>query len=251
VDGIEFSTGVVPVQPRHPQVLAQQALTVQAISKGRLTLGIGLSHQVVIEGMWGLPFDKPGTYMREYLSALLPMLRGETISFEGEFLKAVTIGRVGPEVTAPPAVVVAALGPVMLKMAGTLTDGTVTWMTGIATLRDYVVPTITKAADEAGRPRPRVIASLPVCLTGDVAAASERINKALAIYPTLPSYKAMMDREGAATPADVGLVGTRDLIEDGIGQLAAAGVSEVVVGAMGSREEQDATNALLSELASR
>jgi alkanesulfonate monooxygenase SsuD/methylene tetrahydromethanopterin reductase-like flavin-dependent oxidoreductase (luciferase family) len=124
-------------------------------------------------------------------------------------------------------------------------------MTGIATLRDYVVPTITKAADEAGRPRPRVIASLPVCLTGDVAAASERINKALAIYPTLPSYKAMMDREGAATPADVGLVGTRDLIVDGIGQLAAAGVSEVVVGAMGSREEQDATNALLSELASR
>ena len=115
---------------------------------------------------------------------------------------------------------VAALAPKMLELAATLADGTVTWMTGIATLRDYIVPTITKAAADAGRPAPEVIASLPVCCTSDVPAAIERINTSLAIYPTLPSYKAMLDKEGATGPADVALIGSKDQIVDALGQLA-------------------------------
>jgi 5,10-methylenetetrahydromethanopterin reductase len=246
VDGIGFATGVIPVHPRHPQVLAQQALTVQAISKGRLTLGIGLSHKVVVEGFWGYSFEAPATYMRQYLEAIVPMLNGQTVSVQGTRVSATTIGPVGPAGATPPKLVIAALAPKMLELAGTLTDGTVTWMTGIATLRDYIVPRITAAAAAAGRPAPEVIASLPVCCTSDVPAAIERINTSLAIYPTLPSYKAMLDKEGAASPADVALVGSKDQIADALGQLAAAGVTEVGAAILGTREEQAATLDALS-----
>ncbi len=249
VDGIGLGTGVIPVHPRHPQVLAQQALTVQAISNGRLTLGIGLSHQVVVEGLWGYSFEAPGTYMHEYLDALAPMLRGETVSVKGNRVSATTIGPVGPAGATPPTLVVAALGPKMLELAATLADGTVTWMTGIATLRDYIVPTISKAAVAAGRPAPEVIASLPVCCTSDVPAAIERINTSLAIYPTLPSYKAMLDKEGATSPADVALVGSKDQIVDALSQLAAAGVTEMGAAIIGTPAEQTATLDVLSGFA--
>jgi 5,10-methylenetetrahydromethanopterin reductase len=249
VDGINFATGVIPVHPRHPQVLAQQALTVQAISRGRLTLGIGLSHQVVVEGLWGYSFEAPATYMHQYLDAIVPMLHGEAVNVHGSRVSAVTVGPVGPAGATPPKLVIAALAPKMLELAATLTDGTVTWMTGLATLRDYIVPTITKAAAEAGRPAPEVIASLPVCCTSAVAEASERINKSLAIYPTLPSYKAMLDKEGATNPADVALIGSKDQIVDALGELAAAGVTEMGAAVIGTPAEQTATLDVLSEVA--
>jgi 5,10-methylenetetrahydromethanopterin reductase len=251
VDGIGFGTGVIPIHPRHPQVLAQQALTVQAISNGRLTLGIGLSHEVVVQGMWGYSFESPATYMREYLDAIVPMLRGETVDVTGTRVRAMTIGTVGPAGATPPKLVVAALGPKMLETAARLTDGTVTWMTGLATLRDYVVPTINKAAADAGRPTPEVIASLPVCCTSDAPGAKERINKALAIYPTLPSYKAMLDKEGATGAADVALIGSKEEILDTLNQLEAAGVAELGAAVMGSGDEQAATIELLSGFARR
>jgi 5,10-methylenetetrahydromethanopterin reductase len=251
VDGIEFGTGVIPVHPRHPQVLAQQALTVQALSSGRLTLGIGLSHKVVVEGMWGLSYDAPATYMREYLDALLPMLRGEVVQTTGTRVSATTIGPVGPKVATPPKVVIAALGPAMLGLAGSLTDGTVTWMTGTATLRDYIVPTIRTAAADAGRPAPEIIASLPVCVTSDVSATKALIDGALAIYPTLPSYKAMLDKEGATNASDVSIVGTADEVARGLDELAEAGVTEMSVAIIGSESDQAATRELLADYAAR
>ncbi len=251
VDTIEVATGVVPIHPRHPMVLAAQALTVQAISGGRLTLGIGLSHKVMVEGVWGISFDKPGTYMREYLDALVPMLRGEPVNVQGTLVRANVFQAVGPRASSPPSLVVAALGPEMLRLAGTVTDGTVTWMTGIATLRDYVVPTIRSAAEAAGRPAPRVIASVAICLTDDVSAAAERIDKELAIYPTLPSYKAMLDREGVTSASGVSIIGSRDRIEDAIGAFADAGVTEALASPMGSKDEVSATFALLGELAAK
>jgi alkanesulfonate monooxygenase SsuD/methylene tetrahydromethanopterin reductase-like flavin-dependent oxidoreductase (luciferase family) len=137
----------------------------------------------------------------------------------------------------------------MLRLAGTVTDGTVTWMTGIATLRDHIVPTIRSAAEAAGRPAPRVIASVAICLTDDVSGAAERIDKELAIYPTLPSYKAMLDREGATSPSQVSIIGSRDKIEDALGAVVDAGVTEVLTGPIGTKDEVSATFALLGELA--
>ena len=155
VPGIDLGTGVVPVYPRHPMMLAQQALTVQMATDNRLLLGIGLSHQVVVENMWGMSFERPAAYMREYLTALMPLLRGETVHCEGE---RVTTNAFAPldiaDVEAPP-VLVAALGDTMLKLTGRLADGTITWMTGTGTIGDHIAPTITAAAEAAGRPAPR------------------------------------------------------------------------------------------------
>ena len=200
--GIEVGTAVVPTYPRHPAVLAQQAMTAAlALGPGRLTLGIGLSHQIVIESMYGYSFEKPARHMREYLSVLLPLLDGTAVSVDGTMLSA-HIGLPTPRPGRVP-VLLAALAPQMLKLAGELTDGTVLWMTGPATVRDHVIPAITAAATAAGKDSPRVVCILPVCVTSDEAAARASAAEEFAIYGQLPSYRAMLDKEGAAGPADV------------------------------------------------
>jgi F420-dependent oxidoreductase-like protein len=249
VPGIELGTGVVPVYPRHPMMLAQQALTVQAATGNRLLLGIGLSHQVVVEGMWGISFDKPARYMKEYLAALMPLLHGETVSVAGERITANAFQAIAvPDAKAPP-VLVAALGTTMLKLAGRVADGTVTWMTGTATIESHIAPTIRAAAEAAGRPAPRIGVSLPISVTADVERTKETINKAFSIYPNLPSYKAMLDKEGAEAAADIALVGDEDSVIASIEKLAAAGATDFVASIVGTSEERDRTFALISEMA--
>jgi F420-dependent oxidoreductase-like protein len=227
-------------------VLAQQALTTQAATDGRLALGIGLSHQLVIEGMYGYSFDKPARHMREYLEILIPLIQSGNVSYTGETLS----GRAGIEVkgATPCPVLLAALGTKMLKLAGGVADGTVTWMTGPATIEAHIVPTITKAAAQASRPAPRVGVGLPVCLTDDVDAARERAARNFEIYGSLPSYRAMLDREGAAGPADVAIVGDEGAIRQQVERLEAGGATDLVANVFGSGEERARTTALLQAL---
>ena len=152
---IELQTGVVPTYGRHPLTMAQQALTVQAASGGRFVLGIGLSHQMVIENMFGLSFDKPVRHMREYLAVLMPLIHEGKVSFRGETISTEASIGVAPRIPCP--VLVAALGEQMLKLAGTVADGTVTWMTGPATLASHTVPIINAAAVAAVRDGLRVV----------------------------------------------------------------------------------------------
>jgi F420-dependent oxidoreductase-like protein len=224
VPRIELGTGVIPTYPRHPMMLAAQALTTQMACDGRLLLGIGLSHQIVIESMFGMSFEKPARHMREYLSILMPLLHGEPAAFDGETLS--TNASLGITGVAAPPVAVAALGPLMLKLAGRLADGTVTWMTGPATLAEHTVPTITEAAAEAGRPAPRVVVGLPVCVTDDVDGARARAAKTYEMYGFLPSYRAMLDREGAEGPADVAIVGDEATVAAAIERVADAGATD-------------------------
>jgi 5,10-methylenetetrahydromethanopterin reductase len=238
---LDLGTAVVPIQTRHPTMLAAQARTVQEAIGGRLSLGIGLSHKAVVEGMWGISFERPAKYMSEYLDALAPMLRGERASSHGERVSATTIGTLGPSDVRTPGLLVAALAPKMLEMAGTVTDGTLTWMTGVKTIATHVVPTINAAAAAAGRPTPRVVCSLPISVTGDVADTMAKVNEQLAIYGTLPSYRAMLDREGAAGPADVGLFGSRDEVLEKLHALAEAGVTEFSAALAGDANDRDAT----------
>jgi F420-dependent oxidoreductase-like protein len=244
VPGIGLATSVVPIYPRHPVMLAAQALTVQAATGGRLTLGIGLSHQIVIENVFGQSFDRPLRHMREYLAILMPVLRGEAASFQGEVLSGTTWGPLEIDAPAPP-VVVAALGPRMLELAGTVADGTATW----TTVRDHIVPTITGAAEAAGRPAPRVVVALPVCVTDDVDAARATAAEDFAVYGTLPSYRAMLDREQAAGPGDVALVGDEAAVTEQIAALDVAGATEFVASIYGDPGERDRTFALLATLA--
>jgi len=240
---------VVPVYPRHPMMLAQQALTVQCVTDNRLILGIGLSHQIVVEGMWGLSFDRPAAYMKEYLASLMPLLRGETVTSPGERVTTNAFAPISiPGAEAPP-VLVAALGPAMLALAGQVADGTVTWMTGLHTIESHIVPTIVAAAEAAGRPAPRIAVSLPVSVTADVEATKARINEDFSIYPSLPSYKAMLDKEGAAAAGDIALVGDEDRVLASIEKLAAAGATDFVASIVGDREEAARTVDLLSSLA--
>ncbi len=225
VPEIELGTAVVPTYPRHPTAMAQQALTTAAASGGRFTLGIGLSHKIVIEDLFGLDYSKPARHMREYLEVLMPLLRGEPAKFEGEEFR-VNVGIQVPGVSAV-SVLVAALGPVMLGIAGRLSDGTITWMTGPDTLESHIVPTISRAASKAGKPAPRIVAGLPIALTNDVAAARESASRFFEVYGTLPSYRAMLDREGAAGPADVAILGDEASLRAQLDRLRDAGVTDL------------------------
>jgi 5,10-methylenetetrahydromethanopterin reductase len=247
VPGIQLGTAVVPTYPRHPAALAQQALTVAAALDGRLTLGIGPSHKIVTQDMFGYDFSQPVRHVREYLSVLVPLLDKRKVTFEGETVRA-NIGLTTPA-PGPVPVVLAALGPQMLRLAGQHADGTVLWMTGPVTVRSHIVPIITSAAAEAGRPAPRVICLLPVCVTADVDGARERAARAFAVYAQLPSYRAMLDREGAAGPADVAIIGDEDVVADRVRVLGEAGVTDFVAVDF-SRPDAARTRACLRSLLS-
>lgn len=247
VPGIELGTAVVPTYPRHPAALAQQALTVQTAVDGRLALGIGLSHQVVIEGMYGLSFDKPARHMKEYLEILLPLLATGRVSYDGEGLTArIGLTRASDQ---PVPVYLAAMAPRMLHLAGAVAEGTILWMTGPQTVESHVVPKLVEAAEGAGRPSPRVVCVLPVAVTDDPAGARAFADKAFSVYNDLPSYRAMLDIEGAEGPGDVAIVGDEDAVGEQIDALAAIGVTDFVAGAFATGDDAERTRALLSSLA--
>ena len=225
VPRIGLGTAVTPTYPRHPTALAQQALTAAAATGNRFTLGIGLSHKVVIENMLGLSYDKPASHMREYLDVLMPLLRGEAVAYQGEQyrLGGVTLAVPGAK---PVPTVVAALGPLMLRVAGELADGTNTWMVGPKTMERHVVARLAAAAQSAGRGAPTVVGGVPIALTRQPDAARQRVAQSLAIYGQLPSYRAMLDREGVDGPADIAILGDENALRGEIDRFRNAGVTD-------------------------
>jgi len=223
---VMVGTGVVPTYPRHPFAMAQQAVTVNAAIGQRLWLGIGLSHQIVIEGMLGMSFARSYSHMKEYVAALAPLVREGKVSFQGELYRVNAQLRVPG--SAPFPILLAALAPKMLALAGSVADGTVTWMTGEKTLATHIVPSIRAAAEAAGRPAPRVVAGLPVCVTDDPDEARRVAGKLFRGYGVLPSYRAMLDREGAAGPGDIVIAGDEAQVAARLDALAAAGVTDLM-----------------------
>ncbi len=223
---IEMGTSVVPTFPRHPFVLAQQAVTVQAAAGGRLSLGIGLSHQPVIESMWGLSYEHPARHMREYLSVLRPLVDEGKVAFSGDVFR-VQAGLQIPAAQRFP-ILIAGLAPMMLRIAGELADGTMTWMAGPKALEEHIVPRISSAAQNAGRPAPRIGVGLPIAVTDDPAAASERAAQEFQMYGHLPNYRRMLDIEGAPGPADVALIGNEAEVEKRLREIAALGATDFI-----------------------
>lgn len=246
---IELGTAVVPTWTRHPMMLAAQALTAQEATGGRLALGIGLAHKVTIEGTLGIPFATPAKHMREYLDVLQPLLTERAVSARGDIWSA-SVAALGGGPADAPSLLLAAMGPRLLDLAGHRTDGVILWLSGPKAIAERIKPALDSAADEAFRPAPRIVASVPVCVTADAAKVRDFVARAFAGYNDLPSYRGVMDAEGAGGPADVAVIGSAAEVRAGIQRFADAGTTDFAPVELGSTdEERSATRELLVELA--
>lgn len=243
---IEIGSGVVPALPRHPAALAVQALAVNDALAGRFTLGLGVSHQKVMEGNLGLAFDRPVATMRDYLAILRPLLAGGAVDHTGALLRTRLWLDVERTAGTVPAVLLAALGPHMVRLAGRHADGVMTWMAGLATVGRHIVPGAVAAAREAGRPPPRVLVSLPVQLTGDRDAGRARAADEFAVYGRLPAYQAVFDREGATGPGDIALVGDEADLAAALARARDAGVTDLQATPFGDGAAIDRTTEFLA-----
>ncbi|MBM3945331.1 MAG: LLM class F420-dependent oxidoreductase, partial [SAR202 cluster bacterium] len=224
---IEMGTAVVPTFPRHPMVMAGEALTAQSASNGRLTLGIGLSHKVVVEGAWGLSYDRPARHMREYLTVLRALIHEGGVDFTGEVFR--VNGRVNVPGATPCPILLAALGPKMLQLAGEMAEGTVTWMAGPSTLRTHIIPRIRRAAKDAKRPRPRIAVGVPVAVTNKAKEVQERVVGDLRVYGRLPSYQRLLDMERVLHPHDLAIIGDENTVEKRLKEFADVGADDLLV----------------------
>jgi F420-dependent oxidoreductase-like protein len=234
---LTVGSAITRTYARHPLALAAQALTVGE----RLVLGIGPSHQPLIEGQYGYSYDKPVRHMREYLTALRPLLRGESVDYQGETLK--VSGKIVAEGSQPPPVLVSALGPQMLRLAAELTDGTITTWAGPRTIGDYYAPALRKAG-----PGTQVVASITVSVTADPAAAREKLNQTYGMARTLPSYQRVLEREGVDTIGDMLVAGDEDEVAREILRHRDAGATEIVAILVGSEQDQRRTLTVLGEV---
>ena len=247
VPDMELGTAIVPTFPRHPMVLAGQVHTTLAAIGPRFTLGIGLSHATMMAQL-GIAFDKPIRHLREYLSVLVPLLNEGRVNFTGELISCDAQTFFTP--AAPCPVVVAALGPQALKVAGQLADGTTLAWVGPRTIREHIKPRLFESAAAAGRPTPRIIATLPVCVTADEVGVRARISRNLAMYGELPSYKAMFEREGVAGPGELAIAGSASQVRDAIEAMREAGVTDFAASEFTtSAEELQQTRELLTSMA--
>jgi F420-dependent oxidoreductase-like protein len=254
---IEVGTAVVPIQPRHPVALAQQALSVQAVCDGRLSLGLGVSHHWIIEEMLGLPYDRPALTMRSYLDVLEKAFGGPgPIDVENDMFR--VHNPLDITDLAPTPVLLAALGPAMLRLAGERASGTILWMADERAISSHVVPHITRAAQAAGRPAPRVVAGVPVSLCRDdqVDAAVSRANRILAEAEVSPNYQRLLDLGDASDVGDILAAGSESAVEKRLRAFADAGTTDLsarVVPIGDSRDERVAsaqrTRAFLASLA--
>jgi F420-dependent oxidoreductase-like protein len=241
---IEIGTSIVPLQPRHPVVLAQQALSNQAVCQGRFTLGLGVSHHWIIKEMMGLPYERQALTMRCYLDVLDQALAGPGIVEVKNELFDIHQPLDITDLTPTP-VLIAALGPVMLKLAGERTSGTVLWLADERTVASHVVPSISKAAEGAGRPAPRIMAGVPVCLCRDdeVEAAIERTNRTLSEVVASPNYMRLMEHGDAQSIGDVLICGSEAAMEQRLRRFAEAGVTDLNCRLVALGEGRDAIKA--------
>lgn len=245
---LRLGTAVLPAPVTHPLAMAAAAMSVQSASSGRFTLGLGASHRFLVETAWGGSYARPVQRMRDYVSALRPAMAGESVDVRTDLLTARTVRPLSLPGAAPPPVLLAALGEKMLALAGEVADGTITWLTGQQTLRDHVIPVLRRSAEAARRPRPRVVAALPVCVTSRRARALELARTQFAAYTQVPSYRSVLDREGVADAADVAVIGDEDHVAERLDEFAAAGVDEFAACVFGDQESVQRTQDLLTRL---
>jgi 5,10-methylenetetrahydromethanopterin reductase len=244
VPRVELGSNIVHAYPVHPLALAEQAMTAQVAVGGRLVLGIGISHQAVIENRWGGTY-RPVGFVREYLDALDPLVRGEAVQTSGQQVRC--SGQLRHPDLIPIPLLLAALGPQMLRLAGQRTTGTTTWMSGPQTVRHQIAPAITEAAREAGRPTPRIVASVPILVTDDLEAGRAHAQLCFGGYARGPAYMRMLAHEGWEHPGEAAIVGAEEAAHAELDRYAAAGATDFAAAVFSPTDEgRDRTLALLS-----
>ena len=225
-NAIELGTSVLQTYTCHPVLQVNRAASVAAgMGRPGFTLGLGPSHQPAIEDAYGLSYARPGRNTEEYLRVLMPLLRGEPVTFHGEEFDVVLEGRVLPP-PHPVSVMISALAPRMLRVAGQLTDGTILWMANARAVETHVLPRLAKAAADAGRPAPRIVCGLPIAVTDDEPAARAVAAEVFAGYGVLPNYRRVLDIGGADGPADAAIIGDEASVTAQVRALADAGVTD-------------------------
>ncbi len=247
---IELGTAVLQTYPCHPVLQANRvAAAAAAMGRPGLTLGIGPSHQPVIEGVFGLSYDHPGRSTEEYLGILAPMLRGEPVDVDGDDWSAHSPPA---PVERPVPVLLAALGPRLLRVAGELADGVVLWMAPAKAIETHVSPRLRAAAEEAGRPEPRIVAGLPVAVHDDLDEARAATSVTAARYDGLPNYQRILEVGGLDDAVDAAILGDEASVTRQLQGLLDAGATDiqafiVPVGRVG-RGSIARTRALLASL---
>lgn len=247
---IELGTAVLQTYTAHPVLQANRLRSVvDGMGRAGFTAGLGPSHKPPIEDMYGLSYDTPGRHTEEYIQVLVALLAGETVNYDGEEFRIRGVAQGAAQVP----VLISALAPRLLRVAGELTDGTVLWMANAKAVESHVVPRITKAATAAGRPAPRVVAGLPVAVHDDVDEARATAAQAFEIYGTLPNYRRILDIGGASGPAEAAIVGDEESVAARITALFDAGATDVWAAPFPVGEDRagsrNRTRALLKELA--
>lgn len=244
---IELGTAVVPTYPRHPLALAQQTLAAHAASNARVTLGIGVGQRTLISDQLRMDYDHPIRHLREYIPVLRGILSGQTVDHDGQYPVAGLKLSI-PGATPPPQLMVAALGPQSLKVTGQLTDGTLMFLAGPRYVEEVAVPIISAAARDAGRPAPRISNGVPVCVTAHRDAALERATSVFGHYGQQAAYRAILDRDGSATPTNIALVGDARTVTAGLDRFASLGITDFNATVFGNTPgEIDETLAVLAE----
>jgi 5,10-methylenetetrahydromethanopterin reductase len=243
---IELGTAVVPSFPIHPMALARHALTAQIACGGRLTLGVGLSHRPMIEDVMGLSYESPAQHMGEYLSVLRPLLDEGKVDFAGRFFNVKGQLPVPGALHVP--VVIAALAPRMLRIAGEQADGTFTWMAGAKTVKSHVAPRINSAAESAGNPPPRVCVGMPLAVTDNPQEAREQAARTYERYGQLTNYRRMLDIEEVEGPSEVALIGNEAEIAEQLKAYADAGATDFLASVFPVGEDEDASLARSNDL---
>ena len=246
---IALGVGVVPTYPRHPMALAQQALTTAAAAGGRFILGIGPSHRPGIEGSFGIAYDRPARHTREYLAVLRPLMETGRVQFDGKFYN------VNAELDVPDRphcpVLISALAPRMLRLAGEQAGGTITWMAGPRAVREHIAPRINRAAAAAGRTdAPRICVGLPTTVCDDEAAGRRAAAEAYGRYGQLVNYRRILDIEGVEGPSEVAVVGNETALRQQLEQFADAGATDFIANIFdaGENRSPERTYAALKDL---
>lgn len=235
---MELGTAVISTWERHPHALAAQALTAQSVVGERLIVGIGVNHRPHVQDSLRMTWNKPVRHMIDYLDILQDLLATGTASMRGEVWS--YDGTNDKPSAGTPKVMIAALGPQMLKVAGRRTDGTILWCVGPKTVKSHIAPVINEAAADAGRAAPAIVCSIPVWVTDDPQPARDFLASVLAGYATLPSYRAMMDIEGVAGLGDLSIVGSEEFVRDALGELSGSGVTDFAPVPMGGNPDEEA-----------